>query len=133
MLTVAFAIEDRTVRLRECPDCTRPYEHITGFVVNDGVAHSIYYAACHGHPEHEVWLDMVLGTWGKDNGDDHVTFSCQVRREGAAAVDSTVAVAGESDLFGRKLTRAEALAHPWIADVWAVVDALLELDETIGE
>ena len=37
--------------------------------------HSVYFAACHGHPEHEAQIDVVLGTWSSDDASDHFTFS----------------------------------------------------------
>jgi hypothetical protein len=85
-----LSIDERTVRKQACPDCGREYDHVAGFVYMDGNAHVIYYAVCRSHPEHEAWLDVVLGTRGEDDRGDHVTFSCQLRSEGAAAVDATV-------------------------------------------
>ena len=92
-----------------------------------------YYASCGGHADDpEVALDVVLGTWGVDNVHDHVTFSCRTRPGSSMAVDATVAVdavavdAHASELvLGRVLTRTEALAHPWVAQFWQVVDAII--------
>jgi hypothetical protein len=78
---MALVIGDRTVRRQTCERCGRRYEHVTGFVYDDADAHSIYYAACHGRPEHDTWIDVVLGTWGDDDDEDHVTsrVTCEAR------------------------------------------------------
>ena len=62
---------------------------------------------------------------------DRVTFGCRVGpvqgRPGPAA--TAVAAAQPYDdapLWGRKLSREEALAHPRIGDFWRVVDFVLE-------
>jgi hypothetical protein len=76
---------------------------------------------------------VVLGTWGDDQANDHVTFSCQVRAEGAGLIDSTVAVKGEAAFFGRKLTRGEALEHPLLPELWPVVETILLHDPTVKQ
>lgn len=131
---MALTIDDRTVRTNTCPDCSRQYEHVTGFVLQDGDAYAVYFAACHGHPEHEAWIDVVLGTWGAedpDDGADHVTLSCQLRAEGAAAVDAPVAVEGTAEMFGTKLTRDQALSHDWLPNFWEVVDLVATSDPDV--
>jgi hypothetical protein len=129
---MALVIGERTVRRQTCESCGRRYDHVTGFVYDDRDAHSIYYAACHGHPEPDAWIDVVLGTWGEDDdAGDHVTFSCQLRGEGATAVDAPVAVEGNADLFGRKLARDEALAHALVSTFWEVVDLLAVEDASV--
>jgi hypothetical protein len=128
-----LAIGERAVRLVSCDQCGREYEHITGFIYGDGDAHSIYYAACHGHPEHEVWLDVILGTWGEDDYvEDHRTFSCRIGEEGATAVDASAVAEGKADLFGRKLTREEALADPLVGTFWNVVDLVALEDPSVA-
>jgi len=78
-------------------------------------------------------IDVVLGSWGAEPPiDDHVTFSCWQRAEGATAVDAPVATSGEP-LLGECLTREEALAHRKVAEFWAVVDLLTEFDPTVYE
>lgn len=126
-------IDERTVRQKTCPRCGRSFEHVTGFVMEADGAHSVYFAACHGHPEHEAQIDVVLGTWTSDDATDHVTFSSILRRDGAMAVDATVAVGGTAPFFGRKLSREEALAHPWVATFWQVVDLLATGDPAVKE
>lgn len=128
-----LTIAERKVRNRRCPDCGRAFEHVTGFVADAAGAHSVYFAACHGHPEHEAQIDVVLGTWGGPDASDHLTFSCLLRPDGAMAVDATVAVAASrrDPLIGRRLTRAEALSHPWVTTFWQVVDVIATEDASV--
>ena len=80
----------------------------------------------------ETQVDVVLGTWGVDPPiDDHLTFSCRLRSDGAIAADAALTVDGEHASLGRLLTRAEALTHPRVEEFWAVVDFLAEADPTI--
>lgn len=129
---MALSIDERTMRPKTCDECGRTYDLINGLIYEDGDAHAIYFAACHGHPDHDAWIDVVLGTWGDDDARDHMTFSCELRREGATAVDATVAVEGVSELFGRKLTRDEALAHPLLQSFWTVVDLVAVEDPAVA-
>ena len=36
-------------------------------------------------------------------------------------------------IFGRKLTREEALAHPWLDNYWSVVDFILTEDPIVHD
>ena len=122
---------DHTVETKYCPECETHYVRVTGFVhePDDGPTVASYYAVCHGHPEHEVALDLTLGTWGTDDVSDHETYSCLLRAQGAMAVDPfvTLSYPSEEDVpewLGRRMSREEALASPRIRTVWALVDAL---------
>ena len=126
-----LSFDGRNVEKNSCASCGREYDYITGFLKNAGDAFAIYYAQCHGHGDKEAWLDVTLGTWGEDDYADHVTFSCRLRTEGAAAVDATVASSGVAAFFGQKLTREEALAHSWLPQFWEVVDFIALGDETL--
>jgi hypothetical protein len=130
---MGLAIDDRTVRPRSCSTCGQDFHHVTGYLNDEGGAYAVYFAACHGHPEHEAQIDVVLGTWGsEDPVDDHVTFSCRLRPDGAFADDATLATTSDSRLLGRRLTRAAGLAHPRIGEFWTIVDFLAESDPTIN-
>jgi hypothetical protein len=129
---VTLSIGERTVREQACSSCGRAYAHVTGFVYAEGDAHAVYFAACHGHPDHEAWLDVVVGTWGGDEAGDHVTFSCRLRGDGATAVDAPVAVEGKGRFMGRRLTRDEALADSRVDAFWRVVDLVALEDSAVA-
>ena len=53
---------DYEVETQHCADCDRHYARVTGYVheADDGPTLAAYYAVCHGHPEREVALDLIL-------------------------------------------------------------------------
>jgi hypothetical protein len=128
---MSLVVGDRTVMAVQCPLCGRSYSYVKGFVWRDTEPWAVYFAACHGHPKHEASIDVILGTWGEDIDDDHITFSCQAAPDGARAVDAPVAADGKNSIFGRMLSREDALAHDRVADFWAIVDALVEQDPDV--
>lgn len=131
------------VREVECGGCGAPYQLSIGFVMLDVAAHAIYYAACHHHEGvHDAWIDVILGSWSSveeiPDPDDHTTFSCRVGPGSAAPhpyaslVQATVAAGGDnSALFGEKLSREAALAHPRLAAFWRVVDFIVDQDPQV--
>ena len=129
-----------TVETKFCTDCETHYARVTSFVhdPDSGATLAAYDAVCHGHPEHEVALDLVLGTWGTDDESDHETYSCLLRSSSAMAVDPYVTVAfphGKEapTWMGRAMSRGEALASPRIPTVWSIADALAVGVEPIRE
>lgn len=129
---MVYSFHDRTVRNESCPSCGQAFDHVTGFINDEGGAYAVYFAACHGEPENEAQIDVVLGTWGADPPvADHLTFSCRLRPDGAMAVDATVATTADAPSLGRRLTREEALGHPMAGTFWAVVDFLAGSDPTV--
>ena len=124
-------ITERTVRRSDCPECGSTFDHVTGFLHLDADPYATYFAACHRHPEPEVQIDVVLGTWGTGDAADHVTFSCRLRRAGAMLVDATVATDSDDPILGIRLTRAAALVHPRLSHLWDVIDHLSTADAAI--
>jgi hypothetical protein len=104
----------------------------------DGQPYALFFAACYNHGGgRESWIDVVFGTWGQGaEYHDHVTFGCRFGPvagsdlPAATAVDAA-AVAPDGPLFGHKLTRAEALAHPRISEFWKVIDFVVETDPLV--
>ncbi|WP_344935603.1 hypothetical protein [Sphaerisporangium flaviroseum] len=41
--------------------------------------------------------------------------------------------APDTPFYGRKLTRDEALRHPWVSDYWETIDHILENDTTVKQ
>ncbi len=127
----ALDVSDYSFKTILCPDCQQHYARVTGYVSRGPVSLAAYYAVCHGHPDHEVSLDLMLGTWGTDDMSDHETFSCRIRPDGAMVVDPFVTLSLDPKaedlpaIFGRTVSREEALRHPLLRQVWQVVDALV--------
>ena len=110
------------------------FELVTAFVYRDGDAYAIYYASCYHHDGHEVWIDATFSTLGGRRG-DRVSFGCRVGAiEGHDGPPASLVPAGafsDSDNFGRRLTRDDALAHPQLSEFWELVDHVLDHDPVV--
>jgi hypothetical protein len=121
---------------RRCERCGVPYRLLKTFVLSDGSAHAICYVALHRHDgEREAWFDVIFGTW-EDDAADHVTFGCRVgpvkgQVEPAATLVEAAIPYSDDALFGRKLTRDEALGDARLDEFWGVVDFVLEADAEV--
>ena len=130
--------DDRRVQTLTCEQCGASYVKVTGFVYADGDALAVFYAACHHHEgQHEAWIDVIFGDWGTDDSSRNVTFGCRVgpvanSAEPAATLVPAASVYADGPIFGRKLSREEALAHPLVAENWRVVDHILDSDPTVN-
>ena len=133
--TLSFEPE-RSVELKSCDACGRGFTLIKGFILDRGDAHAVLFAALHDHGEREAWIDVILGSFGSEDFSDHITFGCRVgpvqgQPEPAATLVPAAEPYGEASLFGQKLSRDEALAHPWVSEFWRVVDFALFNDADI--
>lgn len=114
-----------------CDHCGQPMTRVTSFVTQHGDAHAVCFASCYHHEDgHEVWLDVVFSpTWGEDPS-DRVSFGCRVgpvegQPEPAASLVAAAAAWPDSEMFGTRLSRDDALAHPLLRGFWQVVDHVL--------
>jgi hypothetical protein len=136
---------DRNIKTGVCDCCQTPFDRVTGFITNNDGAYAIYHASCyHHHGIHEAWIDMIMDdAWAPERpvsgpGPNRVTFGCRVGPvEGqptpACSLVRGAEVAPDDLLYGRKLTREEALAHPWLSGFWAAIDHVLENDTTVHQ
>jgi hypothetical protein len=128
----------RDVVVRRCDQCGADYRVVTGFVYRDGVAFAVHKSALHHHDgADEAWIDVILGSWSGGGVDDHVTFGCRVGPFGAGGTNAcalvpAAAVYSDAPIFGHKLDRDAALAHPALADFWTVVDFLMHEDPDVS-
>lgn len=123
---------------KTCDCCGQPSRRTWSMVTRDDVPYALYFAACYDHGEvRESWIDVIFGTWdmGTDFS-DHVTFGCRFGPVSdshlpAATAVNAASVAPDGPLYGQKLSRQAALAHPRIAEFWQVVDFVLVTDELV--
>ena len=126
-----------SVRDFTCHDCGAEYRRVKLFILRDGDAYAACFASLHRHSgNNESWLDVILGSWGNDQSDDHVTFGCRVgvfegASEPAASLVAAAQPFSDSPIFGRKLARDEALRHPRLAEFWLIVDYVLVEDPKV--
>jgi hypothetical protein len=127
----------RQVRHFTCPCCGVNAERTWANVYDGGTAVAVYYASCyHHHGVHEAYIDAILGTWGSGDMTDHLTFGCRVGPVAgapapAASLVNGGAAAPDGPIWGRKLGRDEGLAHHRLAEFWAIIDTVLELDALV--
>ena len=140
MLRVVELVIDessRQVRQFVCGCCSGQADRTWANVYDGNRAVAVYFASCYHHDGvHEAWIDAILGTWGQDRHDDHVTFGCRVGPvENATAPAATLvnggAAAPDSPIFGVKLSREDGLNHPRLAEFWQLVDMVLERDDLV--
>jgi hypothetical protein len=133
---VLSAEPDRNVKVAECAECGRSYRRLTLFLHRDGDAHAVCHVALHDHDGREAWFDAIFGSWDEDDDSDRVTFGCRVgtvvgQTEPAATLVQAAIPFGDSPVWGRKLSRDEALVHPWLPDFWEAVDFVLLTDPDV--
>lgn len=131
-------VEPTQVVEDNCECCRAPRTVVTGFVhvaAGDTLAAYIasLYPAGPAHDE-EVWIDVILGTWGTEDASDHVTLGahCKVG-QGCMLVEAAQAALEDEPIYGRRLTRMEGLTYPRVDEFWAVVDAILTADPTVAD
>lgn len=135
-----FLDGESAVQASACADCGAEYLAVKSFILDEFGPYAIAMTSLHHHDGFEAWMDVILGSFDEAEGaepSDRVTFGCRVGNvEGSADPAATAIHAGttyaDSATFGRKLNRDEALAHPRVADFWAVVDFLLEAEPAIN-
>ena len=127
-----LAFDEEPVRQdKSCGECGRDYRLIRAFIKRDDVAIAVAFVALHRHGGiAEAWIDAILGTWGDDSVNDHVTFGCRVgpvtgQPEPAASLVDAAGPYADRPIWGSKLTREQALSHPQLSDYWQIVDFLL--------
>jgi hypothetical protein len=134
--------ESRQIRQFVCDCCNAQAQRTWAEMYDDATdqAVAVYYVSCYRHDDgvREAWIDAIVGTWGEDTVNDHVTFGCRVgpvsdSPDPAASLVNGGEVAPDSPIFGQKLSREEGLAHPRIDDFWTIVDTILEHDELVRE
>lgn len=138
-MTLAMDLEQRQLREYECSCCNTPIERTWNFVYRSGDAYAVYFANSYHHKgqPHETWIDVILGTWGGDTCEDHVTFGCRVGPVADSPEPAATLVQARSDgtggeIHGATLSREEGLAHPRLPEFWQVVDFVLESDPSVN-
>jgi hypothetical protein len=123
-----------------CDCCGNKTISLTRYVSRDGEARAVYFAAfTEGHPERRVQVSASLGIWG-ENADPatRVTFVFEIwsddQKINVGIIDGKHSLwFQESGIFGRFLSRGEALVHPWIDEVFSISDAIVDKDRPIRE
>jgi hypothetical protein len=116
-----------------CPDCGKDTRSVWGYISNDAGARAVYFIRwTDGHVERGAQLIVSIGGWGEGtNPSDRVVFGLEGRVDPSLAfmvVDAAELPWSDQEHLGAKLTRADALAHPFAAEVFGILDALVARD-----
>ncbi|MEM6294008.1 MAG: DUF2199 domain-containing protein [Myxococcota bacterium] len=133
----AYEIEFEEPSLDRCPCCDGLSVRLTRFVYRGGDAFAVYYVAyLTAHPEAAVELLISLGEWGEGSeACDRAAFRVCVHpaedANEATLEDVETSVWSDVEIMGKRLTRADALAHPWKQAAFEVLDAAFEQDPAL--
>jgi len=117
-----------------CECCGGKTTSLTRFVHKDGDAHAIYYARfSNNHPQHSVIATVSLGEWGEGSTPkQRVAFALELRSTKSQfeveVIDANRSPWKDAKTIGRTLDRAEALAHPLLAEVFHITDHMVQED-----
>lgn len=120
-----------------CECCNRETTKLTRFVYNEEGAFAIYYAAfSEGHLDDGIVGVVSLGDWGEDGiPPSRVAFAFRLWQDennhNITITNANESPWHDSKIIGRKLTREEALNHPWIEDVFHITDHMVVDDNEI--
>lgn len=135
---MAFSFDgDPRTHHRRCDQCGEEHDATNGLVLRDGAACAAYWTAWYPH-ENEAWIDVAFGSFQAPDYADNVTFGCRVghvegQAEPACSLVAAAQPAADDAIFGHKLSRDEALAHPLLNEFWEVVDWLIEHDPLLNK
>ena len=120
-----------------CAQCGGITTSLTRFVYQDDDAYAVYYARyCDSHPHRDVDAVVSLGSWGVEGVPaDRVAFALRLwgskDNYNVQVYDGEESPWAHAELIGRKLSRDEALSHPWISDVFHISDHMVADDEPL--
>ncbi|WP_431688785.1 hypothetical protein [Hahella sp. NBU794] len=123
----------------KCDCCGNIATRLTRFVYKENDAFAVYFALFTlGHEEEGVYALIGLGEWGEGGEQENRTaFAVRMKtvndNRGVMVVDRGESPWRDVEYFGRILDREEALAHPWIKDVFYITDRIFEEDRAISD
>lgn len=120
-----------------CECCNKETTSLTRFVYKEEEAFAVYYAAfSENHFEDGVIGIVSLGDWGDDEvSPNRVGFAFTLWQDennhNVRIIDANESPWRNAEIIGKKLTREEALSHPWIEDVFHITDHMVIDDDEI--
>ncbi|MBX3221372.1 MAG: DUF2199 domain-containing protein [Labilithrix sp.] len=120
-----------------CDCCGGLTVRLTRFVYRAGDAFAIYYAAySNNHPDSELAMLVSLGEWGEGSDPSQRTaFYCRVfpTKDSYEVMlgDATQSAWRDVAIIGERLSREEALRHPWKATAFEVLDEAFLQDRSL--
>lgn len=125
-------------RRSSCQCCGEDTTSLTRFVYKDDDAFGVYYAQfTDGHAEKRLSGIIGLGEWGDDESgpEARLAFPFQIWLNGdnfqVGLVNAADSPWSHVTFLGRILDRSEALAHPWMKEVFHITDHMVLEDPEI--
>jgi hypothetical protein len=116
-----------------CPDCGEATRSVWGYVSTEDAARAVYYIRWTDfHLERGARVAVSIGVWGDDSRPlDRAMFGieCRIAADGPGfmLVDAE-SMPWDDAFLGMKLTRQQALADSRKAEVFEIVDRIVEDD-----
>jgi hypothetical protein len=135
-LTIEPAVE---VTEQVCADCGRPFSSVHGFLYDEGDAYALYHALLQTeHPSTVADIALSFGSWDEDaTGDDRNRVGLQVWPDGEELkmhiTDASESGWGDSETFGRMLSRREVLGTDRQTEALAAVEFVIEHDPRVAD
>lgn len=132
-----YEIELSDPSAARCDCCGGLTVRLTRFAYRDGDAFAIYYAAyTNNHPDNELAMLVSLGEWGEGSEPpQRAAFYCRVRPTSDSYEvmlgDAEHSTWGTVEIIGQKLSREDALRHPWKAAAFEVLDEAFVQDPSL--
>ncbi|MFL6375575.1 MAG: hypothetical protein ACJ73D_12980 [Pyrinomonadaceae bacterium] len=120
-----------------CDCCGAVITRLTRFVTKDSDAYAIYYAYLSEAHGSKKMIGMVsFGEWWIDDvPKSRVAFAFELwadaNQYNVGIIDASESPWADSKLTGRKLTRDEALTHPWLDQFFHLTDHMTVDDPAI--
>ena len=120
-----------------CKCCGRTSKRLTRFVTRDGEAFAVYYAMfTEGHDDRKAFVMVGLGDWDEDALPEEarasftyqVWFADDVYQLSLIDPDQSP---WDTSYLGRRLSAADARAHPLLQEVFDLSDHILRCDEPL--
>ncbi len=120
-----------------CTCCDSNTTSLTRFVKRDGNAYAVYYAFfTEGHSGLTGLIS--IGEWGTEKiPKDRYAFGFDMMATDESyqvmIINAEQTPWGKADILGQKLTREEAMLHPWLEDVYEITDLMADRDDEVRE
>jgi len=120
-----------------CECCGRTSKRLTRFVTRDGGAFAVYYVTfTEGHGDRKAFVMVGLGDWDEDALPEEVrtAFTYEIWLADDAYQLSLIdpdESPWSSTYLGRRLSIAEARAHPLLKEVFDLSDHMVRCDEPL--
>lgn len=122
-----------------CAHCGRPFSSVHGFLYEEGNAYAVYHALLQTeHPSAVADIALSFGLWDEDaTGADRSRVGLRVCPEGDELkmhiTDPSESSWGDSETFGRMLSRREVLGTARQTEAVKTVEFVIEHDPRVAD